>query len=460
MRYTVFQTKPNWQQILAKVVNVSEPGDTIEVGTAEAATLARSALKQLGKEESVTVSVVIATTGPVSAKAFNEAMVALKERIANGEKFPACVEIDSMTGAVTSAGEEYTAKLIQGGVPNANGDVFPHDVVRGVFGAAPGKPLVEVDFPGAEIKGKFPTVEEVEAYQQKVKAYNEKIVDEIEAGVVGPVTRTTVKPTEAEIAAHQAAHPGTKTAAAWLNKGFGNFYRGLDNWGETGRWLSRDYTLELPYPNLGVTAKAPSGMITVHKLDDPEKKPVPFHLFSRPLLKQITEFAANPRKVLEDLEAAREAAKRSENPCEQLTKKELLPKVKNRFPDLKLAAEALNLTVEIAAEVEKTIGKDYPDDQKFVCQNCGHEYVYGVAKQLMAADPECGKDRVNYNPVSCCSVSCADTYRHRHGHNPRVGAEIKLSASEMCNLGRKDVAKDEVAPDVVVGTENEDRKPS
>ncbi len=71
----------------------------------------------------------------------------------------------------------------------------------------------------------------------------------------------------------------------------------------------------------------------------------------------------------------------------------------------------------------------YDDDQKFLCQFCGKEYVYGEAKKEFAKLTMSGPN----DPLMYCSDAHKEAYWQKHHRQPAVAAEILLGR-EMCNL--------------------------
>lgn len=351
-----------------------------------------------------------------------------------------------------------TVVLGKPGVPNANGDVFTIESWN--------KAIQE--WQEKQKDGKVPILFEVDSMSG--------------AEYPPPTKHTTVKPTDEQIAQHQAAMKkmGTWPEAPAFLEGFSKYRRWMG--AETGRWLSQDYTYQPVFFRCVVKVHAPSGSVSIL---DPQGKEIPFSKVSKRLLILATAFAQNPRAFLE--EEAKLAAAMKDNPCadvlppynardvqhttsmhDKIAKKLAWEGQTWKYVKLDTGVEH-EITSEAAAiafknknqamtdeEVRQELHKAYrrqtaitipwksgeallvppdlyPKTQKFMCQNCGKQYVYGEAIADMDSDPECGKDRVNYNPLSCCTVKCADDYRAKHMRNPGVGAEILLDTG-MCNL--------------------------
>lgn len=73
---------------------------------------------------------------------------------------------------------------------------------------------------------------------------------------------------------------------------------------------------------------------------------------------------------------------------------------------------------------------EYPDTQKFLCQFCGKEYLYGEAKKDFAKYTLSGPT----DPLCFCTDAHKESYRIKYGRYPAVAAEILLGPPERCNL--------------------------
>lgn len=96
---------------------------------------------------------------------------------------------------------------------------------------------------------------------------------------------------------------------------------------------------------------------------------------------------------------------------------------------------AITITAEgIAGETLLVPPDLYDAGQKFLCQQCGQEYVYGLAKAKMEFNALKNAVLESYHPLVFCCMSHEDEYLRKHRRYPAVGAEILLSPPERCNL--------------------------
>lgn len=254
----------------------------------------------------------------------------------------------------------------------------------------------------------------------------------------------------------------------------------------TGRSLSRDYTMELPLSGYTVHAKAPAGTITVTCAG----ATVPFADVPRGVLRDIVAFANNPRYYLEMREHERVGAEFRKHKARQTGKTALLEQVRKVYeatesPQMRagdwaygnlssaptkcsfnyalellgkydLACGVARPTAEAVAELRKAFEEQtaitisvegvpgetllvppdrYAADQRFRCQSCGVLYEYGPAKAAVEANAH--KENVRgdaYHPETFCTMLHENNYLLKWRQYPPVGAEIPLGPPEMCNL--------------------------
>lgn len=324
--------------------------------------------------------------------------------------------------------------------------------------------------------------ESLRAGNEVFRQVNEMFAEHVQ--MPGPVTRTTVKPNDPPLKT-------MKDVAEGIEPVFRQFRPRWVTGGGTGRSLSQDYTMELPLSGYKVHAKAPSGQITVTC----DGKPVPFENVPRDALREIVAFANNPlyylaaqrelvlgtgrqtgkSAMMEEIRRASLAAGqtvqtvsgRTPEPSRMLTGDwgygpltqaeptkcsfnyalELLSRWYVDLGDPKTAKELraemrkayeqqAAITINLVPEGEVLLVPPdlYDAGQKFVCQQCGQEYVYGLAKEKMEFNTPLNVKCRRYNPLVFCCVSHEDEYLRKNGRYPAVGAEILLSPPVRCNL--------------------------
>lgn len=168
--------------------------------------------------------------------------------------------------------------------------------VRPVFKAAESKPLVEVDMKSIDLGEKM-LVPCLSMEPDKPNANGDAFTKEAiaqahadfarEGGYNQPVTHVTRKPTDAEIAAHQAKHK-ISGRSDWVDLGFGNYQR----WNSfTRRTLTKPHTRDFAW---GCRATLyPDRTLTLVQIADPTK---PFEIVGLGLEKvqELVEFLNCP----------------------------------------------------------------------------------------------------------------------------------------------------------------------
>ena len=286
----------------------------------------------------------------------------------------------------------------------------------------------------------------------------------------GSKTHTTVKPTDEEIAAHQAKHGINPCADGVL---FGKYLRRYVF--GTQQKLTSEHRRDFSH---GFTAiLKPDRTLTMVDLYD-QSKPYPFTNVPLDVMGELVAFCNCPvpiparewdKKFEERAAYTSATAKRwVEKPwkyvdldtdkSESITSTHAFGIVACRLGDVD---GGLHVYMEKAYRTQTAITvpamfpsgeallvppDHYDDDQKFCCQQCGKEYVYGDAK---AAED---KDVPRFNPLCFCCVSHAMDYYEKHGRGPVVGAEIRLGPWEKCvPFGKEDFADQSHKVEATVG---------
>ena len=358
------------------------------------------------------------------------------------------------------AADGVTVVLGKAGVPNANGDTYTAG-----------------------------------AWDRAGKEHNAKVAEKAE--FPPPAKHTTRKPTEKEIAEHQAQNKITGNSSLLDSIMKRPFYRFLGQ--ESGRWLSQDLTYRPPFFAVVIKAHAPSGQISIL---DRDGQPISFSKVTRNLLMLAAAFAKNPRAFLE--EEARIAKANEGNPCADVLppynpkdvehtasmhkkvqraqmewhkkpwKYARLDGSVEREVSAAVATSALVASHTCADEdaawdaINKAYGEQtaitlawkkvgetvlvppdlYPPEQKFVCQHCGKQYAYGESKKAFG-------DKGTVRDGLCfCNPECGDAYVTKNRRYPAVGAEILLSGPEPCVDFRTTTATGDPRP---VGRKDFDR---
>lgn len=464
----------NWMSYLIKAVKAARKGDIVLVDNVEMLGYADMGLKSRGlithsREHGVVVHISDGTrpegaylsygpqidTNMVRSMFPKDQAQAVAQQEAFADAYGDAKQAAEAAAKAAFESGQPVLFTMQGpvtGVPNANGDVFT-----------------------------------AEGWGQAMKEYMEKVkTGELKPAVIaidsispGPVTVTTVKPTQEQIDAHQSSMKKLGKYPDLLDTVMRRpFYRYLGT--ESGRWMSQDLTYQPPFFAVVIKAHAPSGAISVL---DRDGKEIPFNKVSKNLLMIAAAFARNPRAFLEEEERLKNENK--DNPCRaedylppyspkdvvhttsmhrkiqrakmEWGKKpwkyvkldgtveaevdadavELALRASKTYPNDDAIWEAMNkayrtqtaITLTWKSPVTETLVVPpdlYPASQKFMCQWCCKEYVYGESKKAF------GKDRMQKDTLCFCDQKCRDAYLTKNRRYPGVGAEILLTPPQPC----------------------------